>query len=102
LWHLVCLDDRNDKELQDHLYELNPSMLIFDRFDTCQKYFNSTNNINKPIILITINRMGREFVPEVHSCDQLKQIYIFVCAGINDDQKVKWAAKYNKVSHYYI
>ncbi|CAF2859631.1 unnamed protein product [Rotaria sp. Silwood2] len=100
LWHLVCLDDRNDKELQGHLYELDPSMSIFDQFDTCQKYFNSANNVMKPTILVSINKMGRQFVPEIHSNEQLKAIYIFICPGTNNDQKINWTKKYNKVQLY--
>jgi hypothetical protein len=46
--------------------------------------------------------MGRQFVPDIHLHKQLKGIYIFVCSGINNNQKVKWTTKYNKVTLYQI
>jgi hypothetical protein len=46
--------------------------------------------------------MGRQFVPDIHLHKQLKGIYIFVYSGINNNQKVKWTTKYNKVTLYQI
>lgn len=56
----------------------------------------------KPILFIAINKMGRQFIPEIHSNDQLNAFYIYVSSNSTGDRKIKWTTKYNKVSSYYI
>jgi hypothetical protein len=99
-WHLVCLDDHSDEALRDRLYELDSCITTFDRFDICKKYLDSSYQATaatKPILFIAINKMGRQFIPEIHSNDRLKAFYIFVSSDSTNDQKVKWTTKYNKV-----
>ncbi|CAF1339646.1 unnamed protein product [Rotaria sp. Silwood1] len=100
LWHLVCLDDHSDEVLRHHLYELDPCIRTFDRFDICQTYLDSINQrtiATKPVLFVAINRMGRQFIPEIHSNDRLKAFYIFISSDSTNDRKTKWTTKYNKI-----
>jgi len=80
-------------------------MLAFDNFGICQKYFDSVHMTiidKKSMIFVTTNKMGRQFVSEIHPNDQIKAVYIFLCLDPTNHLKTKSITKYNKVRSYEI
>jgi hypothetical protein len=45
-------------------------------------------------MLITVNTLGRQIVPEIHCDNQLKAVFIYC---IDNNEKIKWTTKYDKV-----
>lgn len=69
----------------------------------CQRYLNRVDKVpvdGKPVLFITINEMGRQFVPEIHSNDRLHSFYILIHSDSPADRRLKWATKYDKVRMY--
>jgi hypothetical protein len=89
---LVLLDNYPNEIIQQQLSRLDSSLIIFKQINSCLDYFQT---VTHPVILITINALGRQIVPEIHSHNKLKAIFIYC---VMNDKKIKWNTKYDKVS----
>jgi hypothetical protein len=68
-------------------------MIIFKRIHLCLAHLRSVT-YKRPLIFITINTLGRQVVPEIHSDNQLTAVFIYYTTN---DVKIKWTTKYDKV-----
>ena len=75
------------------LHRLDSSLIVFNQIHSCLSHLRSTT-YERPLIFIAVNALGRQIVPEIHSDNQLKAIYIFC---VDSNEKTKWTAKYDKV-----
>ncbi|UJR11387.1 hypothetical protein I4U23_015567 [Adineta vaga] len=99
-WHLVCLDDRCDELLRDRMHELDPCVQTFNQFSICERYltsFHKDTNAKKSILFITTNRIGRQFIPEIHTNNKIQAFYIFIPSDSAHDRRTRWTKKYNKI-----
>jgi hypothetical protein len=90
-------DNINDhKELDKQLKNFEKSITSFTDSQSCISFLTNSDQqmCNQPSILIILNRIGHQVVPEIHSFTNLLSIVIF-CT--KNDNKIKWATKYNKV-----
>jgi hypothetical protein len=95
-------DNINDhKELDKQLKNFEKPIVNFTDGDSCISYLTHSDQSNndRPSILIVLNRVARQIVPEIHSYTTLLFIIIF-CT--KNDNKIKWTKKYNKVEFLYI
>jgi hypothetical protein len=94
LWLHDNINDHQgiDKELKD--FE-KPIMNFLDGQTLISSFTNSEQQKHsQPSILIILNRIARQIVPEIHSFTTLRSVVIF-CT--KNDNKIKWAGKFNKV-----
>jgi hypothetical protein len=95
-------DNVNDhKELDKELNNFEKPLINFICGQSCISFLTNTEqqNHDRPSILIVLNRIARQIVPEIHSHTSLLFIIIF-CT--KDDNKIKWASKYTKVHLFHI
>ncbi len=90
---IVLLDDHPNEIIQQQCYQLDSSIIIFKQISLCLKHLRSVI-YERPVLLITVNALGRQIVPEIHSDNQLKAIFVYC---IDDKEKIRWTTKYNKV-----
>lgn len=91
---LVLLDNYPNEITQRQLSRLDSSLIIFKQINSCLSHLQSVT-YERPLILITVNTLGRQIVPEIHSNNKLKAIFIYC---VMNDKKIKWTTKYDKVS----
>jgi hypothetical protein len=90
-------DNINDhKQLDKELKKFEKSIMNFTDNQSCISFLTNSNQqmCNQPSILVILNRISHQIVPEIHSFTNLLFIVIF-CT--KNDNKIKWATKYNKV-----
>ena len=96
---LVWLDFAVNKvkeyiEAQKKLRQLINYIKTFDDVDQCELYTRSVSQEDR-IIFITTNKLGQEFVPQIHSLEQIFTIYIY-CP--DNKQSNDWTEKFDKVN----
>jgi hypothetical protein len=94
--NVVWLHDNDDdhKSLTRELERLDVPLERFVDGIACQNFLNSQEENGKGSILIVLNRLGHQYVPEFQSYNTLTSIYVF-CTNTNE--KTKWTLKYPKV-----
>lgn len=90
---MVFINHYPNKILQEQLYRLDISLIVFKRINACLDYIRSVTHTH-PFILITMNALGCQIVPEIHPDNQLKAVFIFC---LIDNERIEWTTKYDKV-----
>jgi hypothetical protein len=90
---LILFDDHPNERIEQELYRVDSSLIVFQRIDLCLNYLRSSIH-KRPLILITSNVLGRQMVPEIHSVNQLNAVFIYFTTN---GEKIKWTLKYEKV-----
>lgn len=100
LWLHDNVEDH--KELHVHLENFEKSIVNFTDGRSCIEFFENSKqqNENRLSILVVLNRIARQIVPEIHSETTLTSVIVFCTKA---DNKIKWINKYNKVDiHFFL
>jgi hypothetical protein len=89
---LVLLDNYPNEIIQQQLSRLDSSLILFKQINSCLDYFQT---VTHPVILITVNTLGQQIVPKIHSHNQLRAVFIY---DITNDERTKWTISYDKVN----
>lgn len=100
--NIVWLHDNiNDHtELDKYLQNFEKPIVSFIDSIPCIGFLTNSNQqkSDRPSIVIVLNRVARQIVPEIHSFPKVLFIIVFC---VKKDNKIKWISKYNKVRCLY-
>ena len=99
LWLHDNIEDH--KELDKQLKTFEKPVVSFTDAQSCTTFLTTSGqqNTNRSSILVVLNRVARQIVPEIHSYTTLLFVIIY-CT--KNDSKIKWASKYSKVKFLYM
>lgn len=90
---LICLDTAINTDIQQRFRSVINQVKLFDEIHACKQYIQTTSS-NDRIILIANGQLGKEIVPQIHSCQQISMIYIY-CSDVKKHQQ--WTHTFSKV-----
>ena len=100
IWLDTNVNSSSSKELLTKMQQLNASTIGFTDKGECQRFIErGSESENKRCILIVSGSLGKELVPDIHSCDNLISIYVY-CGNIEFHRQ--WANKYYKVTYHFM